>query len=261
MNLSLRNTDGTRLSIDFPQDLYSVPISNKVDFDIYREHIGLWLKDQLDNETLHFNGNYYLFLCTEAISKFLVYKLNEVFKVDLTSLVDADGELLPHVLKEHLETYDSKTPINYHSLEINILTLYNLILKLIDSYKFNPKMKFKEFNYKNKTYDIPHVVSTMFDGTKKFSKINVTQLVEVLEIKKFLSNFKFNPEELDNMCDTRYTAILSMFSVLVQEKNTEYPSNTEDFNTMVKTNMATFSDIDTGTVLDVLFFLTFSLIT
>lgn len=248
-------TESEDINIDFPENLYEVPLSRDIAFETCEEDLALWLS-KIDDDNFY-DSAYYLYLVARSVSAFLNYDLNALLNYPADSLIDEQGNLYPYVLSEHIN-YVKGEEYDFSQFKSVITTLYNNILTLKSRYQFNclPNTNL-EYSHKGKKFYVPHLISKAM-GVHKFSKLTTLQAVEILQIKKALYE-KINIKDRvleDNATirNAKYTATLHVLALLSipEGKGPEYKL-TDD----LEDKISFLSDINSGTAKDVTFFLTF----
>lgn len=258
MKYTLKRTDGKSIEIEVPKKLSEVSLNSTIAFKTVNSYYIKWINRSIDDKTLSEDRNYILFLAARALSEFFKVDFVDFVNIDVSKLVDSEGQLLPQVLQKHLDLYDTEKESDLDSLENTLLGLYHLVLKLINSYEFKYKNhKNFEFSWKGKKYEIPHIVKVLFDGRNTFSKFSVNQTVEILELKKQLKGSfpesKIEYETIEDFMNVNFTAFMKIIALTVLEKGKSFPI--DDIENYVNDNILLFQDIDTQLGYDIGFFL------
>lgn len=256
MKLKLVDSLGNETGIIFPESLSDVLLSNKIAFDVINEDIALYLKDRID-QNLHVDV-VYLQMLSRAVSEFLDVDITKLLNMDVGELLGDDLSVLNDVVIKSITDLPKWSEIDLNSVDVTLNSLYNNILALIDTYEFTYKTEEDYlFEYKERKWKVPYVIKTLVTGTKVFSKINTSQLVEVLQIKKYLyTEFKQREDKDSNhLMNVRFTSYLEIFAILCIEKNEEFPLDEADLSESIQEKLRIFEDIDVKTAQDVIFFL------
>ena len=237
------NSGESKTEIKLPESLTEVSLNTKVAFDVAREELMLWLKDQSDSDTLEDNRNYYLYLMAKAVSEFIDKPLDEVLRFDVSDVVDDSGMLYKISFEDG---------VDIDSVDASLSTLYQYSVDLVDSYKFEFKdTKDFTFDYSGIVWEVPHVVKTVL-GKKVFSYVSVAQAVEILQVKKMLNDISIKGDDLKNF---RFSSFLKMLAIIVTKQGEEIPLDAVKYSTLIEERMVLFQEIDMKTAYDLIFFL------
>ena len=145
--VKLLDSLGNEHVIDFPESLSNVPLSNTMAFNVCNEDIAIWVSESIENDNSYYDSIYYLYLINRAVSEYLDFDFNALMNYDISDLTDDSGNLLPHVISDHVKQMnEDKLETDWDSAENMILLLYNNIKLLNNSYEFD--FRGKE-NYRN----------------------------------------------------------------------------------------------------------------
>ena len=258
-NVTIRKSTGEGYTISLPNTLMQLPIDQKICFDVCKEDIALWMSKQTEDDLIADN-TYYLYLLARAVSEFVGENIITFLEFDVTDLVDNEGNILPHILVEHFNAIKENTtttldPNTYKSSEKTLTWLFEYANQLINSYEFEFKDTTKYmFKHGGINYEIPHIVVELFSGKKQFSNFSVRQSQQVMNIKKYLKNYK--SIDVDTTMHDRYNKSLEWISSVVKQEGQDIPMTELGFTQYVETNMRLFSDppLPTQIALDILFF-------
>lgn len=255
MILKIKDTGGTVTKIDFLDKIEDVKLDNKIRFDIVNENIALYIQQSIDDKKEV--DVYYLKLISKAVGEFLDVDMDTIMKLDTSDVMDG-FTLSDQKIMDSINNKDNWKDIDLGSVEITLMKLYNSINGFLSKYK--PKIRTDQnyvFQYKEKTYYLPYLIKTLYTGANVTTKVNTSQLVEVLEIKRYLgTEFKSREGKEDqSLMDARFNAYLEIFAVLVLEEGVDYPSSDAELSDRIDERKEYFKDIDMKTVNDVVFFL------
>jgi len=261
MQIKLNRIEGEPFVINFPYALDQVPLNNTIAFRVMDKHLIQWMLRKIDDKTLIRDRNYCIYLCARCIEEFLEIDLIDEIGLDVSDLLDDNGELLPEVLERHVKNRSEKfTVTNYDTLEDSLFTIYRFINNLLLSYKFRYKDKANfRFPWKGRIWEIPYVIKVLFSGKRVFSKFDIQQTVEILHVKKLLKDqypdSKITEDNLQDYMDTHFSVFLKIISLTVWEYNVPMPKDDEALSNMCEERSDLFADIDTQLAWDIGFFL------
>lgn len=246
INARLEKTDGEVIKFQLPEKLEEVTIKQKINFDLANEALIKWLSKHLEEQTLYHNRVHYLYHLCNVVAEVIDVPLKEVLRCDVSQYLDESGDLDIDVFNSQ---FDTEKVIHIDSATSTLLTVYNHLTDLILSYK--PKTTNEDtytFEYKGETYQVPYVYSQTYLGQPVYSKIDVQQAVEILEIKRWAAG-------IDDSGNTRLTHFLGVLSLLARkvEEDTmeELPNKIDIF---IKKRSLHFQDIPFPIALNAVFF-------
>lgn len=251
VNLILSNSNGSEKLIPFPESLCEVLFDNKIAFDICREDIDIWVSREVEQDTFLSNSPYFLYLISRAISAFLDIDLQTFLDIDVSDILDRDYNLDLSSLEKFNNRYSKKLDLD--SLEVNLMQLYSMILTLINSYEFEFRNgENHTFTYNGKVWEIPYLIKSSILGSSTFSKFSVSQAVEILQIKKILSE---SSKKGDSLRDERFTFLLKTIATTIRLKGEIFPLEEYEIRNLIEDRIVEFCKIDCKTAYDILFFL------
>jgi hypothetical protein len=218
--IRLRNTLNEELYLDMPSDLSEITLAKALHFEVDRRIISALVTKK--------NKKDFLIQSCHLLSRFFDKDISEFMKFDVSDIL-----------------------LDINSAENVLLSLINIIDSLFEvNFKYVDGQDFS-FTYKERQFNIPYIVKTLFTGDHVFSKINTYQAVNVLtqidrikEAEK--SNSIKNRTENENSLFYSYLHILSVLT-LTEDEIIERMS--------IEDRMDFFKDIDAKTCKHVYFFL------
>lgn len=261
----LRNLDGTVINLELPENCSEIKYRAKLDFDDACLRMLNYLADHGDV----FNTGYYLYLLSRALSDFFtaqntpsdvknpnIYKIDfsDLFNVDVSSLVDDVGELLPEVLEAHIESFRDKDEVDLETSEITLTKIFEHIYAIINNYEYDARKSDYSFVYKGETFKVFKRYRDTMYGFQTYEKVSLGELAEAFEVTRQTQKlFK----KTDDKSSVNLTEILHFLAILARKDGEVFPmTNTENF---IDSRSKFFLDIDFQSGSDVFFYLTLSL--
>ena len=222
MRFDLKDSEGNVVPI-IVKPITQVPLNNTIAFRVMTDFMMKWIKDSVEDESLLQNKSYLSYLIARCISEYTEVDLADIVKIDVTDMLDDNGDLRTHVIEEHLTRMtDEDFDVDYDSQEDSLFKIHAVIMDRIRAYRFVFRdHKNYMFQHDGDVWEIPYLVKTLFSGKKIFSKVNVGQSVEIMQIKKFMrENFpksKITEENLQDFMDANFTAFLKIIALTVRK--------------------------------------------
>lgn len=264
-----RNDIDEPLVLEVPERISEIKVRQKINFDVAYEDLSRYLIDiSLSGDAR--NRTYYLYLISKCLSEFYEVPLIEFLGLDITRLLDKNGELLPGVLESHFDklAHIEKVDFNFDNAENKLLTLFGQIFKLIRGYK--PELRTqKNFTFMYKDFDepskeviwiIPKHRKSAITGEPVFDKISTLQAVEILEIKRWADRQRKAILEAENDVDQQMgniylTEVLGTLALLATREGETLPTEFNEVDKWVDERMRHFLDISLDVAMDATFFL------
>lgn len=257
IEVSILSTDGSEHHFKYPTNIGEITLSQYVLYSVHNDKVFKYLED---NKLEDSNYNYYLYLIAKVVSIFADIDIEDVLLFDVSKLVDNEGNLSLEVFNEHIKNISESKDItiNFSSVNLTLMSLYELSLNVVSSYKFEFKSNDNFIiTIKGKNYEIPHVIKTMFDGTKVFSNFSVAQAVETMQVKNKLATLiKDGNLDDDKQANFNYSSILNIVAITLWEVDSSIPLDQNTFDQEVLLKMDLFKDMNAKDALDISFFLT-----
>ena len=239
ISANIKDTLGNSYKINLIENLSELPLSKKVAFDECREEALLSIENlTLNNKEL----TYFLYHIARAVSEIVDVDLTDVLNFSSGITLDDSGELNKDDLIYHMENSD----VDLESLEMTLMHIYNYLSNIIDNY--TPEIV-DNFMYKNESIRVPKKLATLVSGIDIFEPISTRTAIEILQIRKALS------DNVKPSANIRYTSVIKTIALLTRRVDEVTPLDDAEFNRHIDNKMRFFADINTKDAMDVSFFL------
>lgn len=257
IEFNLKRSDGKDFTIDVPETLREVRLSQKIDFNVAFRNVFTFLTevDAEENPTWFLNRNYYLYLMGQCISEFLGQDLNAILQTDVSSLLDEEGNMLPHVIEEHINMFnDSDYVIPTETIDNVYTRLFEHIHVLIDSYEFSEhRLKSNGFSFEHDgtKYYVPKRYINTLTKAETSEPVSVHQVVECFEVMRWAGDQKKLGKDGDG--SITYTEFLQVIAIFSRKEGETFPLKHEDTVKFIETRAAELQTINMQDAMDVFF--------
>lgn len=262
----LKKIDGTELVFQLPENCAEIKFRAKLDFDDACIRILTYLSETKEE----FSSSYYVYLLALSLSEFFTaqntphdaknpkeYKIdfNTFHSVDVTELMDAEGNLLPEVMESHVNLFNGEEPVDIESSQYNLSTIFEHLYAIMKDYQFDSNQNDYSFEYKGEKFKVFAKYRDTLLGFQKYEKVSLGELVEAFEVTRHTKKL-FDKKNSDNSSIT-LTEHLHLLAILARKEGEKFPmENTEQF---IDARARFFLDISLQNASDVFFYLTHSL--
>ncbi len=263
----LKKEDGTEIVFQIPETCREIKFRAKLDFDDACLRILNYLAEAKED----FNSGYYLYLMSYALTEFFTtqntpsdaknpkeYALDfhALYNVDVSDLIEEDGSLKAHVMKNHMELYKGKPSVDIQNSQLTLSTIYEHIYAVLTEYEYNEQQNDFCFTYKGEEFKVFGKHRDSILGFAQYDKVTLGELTEAFEVSRQVNKLNKTGKQPTSV---KLTEHLHLLAILARKKGETLPmENTEQF---IDVRARHFLDIDFQTSSDVFFYLIHSLTT